>query len=57
MTNKMVFIVPYTCGNHSGYTLHYTERKAKVWGFRYMAKTGKHFTILRMTEAEAMRLR
>jgi len=53
----MVFIVPYTCGNHSGYTLHYTERKAKVWGFRYMAKTGKHFTILRMTEAEAMRLR
>lgn len=54
---KNVFVVPYTRNNGIGYTLHYTERKAKEWGFRRMAKTGEHFTILRMTEAEAMRLR
>lgn len=58
MKNKMVFVVPYTRGNgNTGYTLHYTERKAKVWGFRHMAKTGERFTVLPMPEAEAMRLR
>lgn len=57
MTNKMVFVVPYIRGNRTGYTVHYTERKAKVWGFRHMAKTGEHFTILTMTEKEAFALR
>lgn len=54
---KIVFVVPYTCGTRTRYTLHYTERAAKVWGFRRMAKTGEHFTIIPMTEAEAFRLR
>lgn len=57
MINKMVFVVPYTRGNRTGYTVHYTERKAKVWGFRHMAKTGEHFTVLTMTEKEAFALR
>lgn len=57
MTNKMVFVVPYTRNNGTGYTLHYTERKAKVWGFRHMAKTGERFTVLTMTEKEALALR
>lgn len=55
--NKIVFVVPYTCGTRTRYTLHYTERKAKEWGFRRMAKTGEHFQILPMTEKEAFALR
>lgn len=52
-TNKIVFVVPYTAGNYIHYTVHYTERAAKVYGFRRMAKTGENFTILPMTEKEA----
>lgn len=55
--NKIVFVVPYTCGARTRYTIHYTERKAKVWGFRHMAKTGENFQILPMSEAKAFSLR
>ena len=57
--NKIVFVVPYisTYTNRTRYTVHYTERKAKEWGFRRMAKTGEHFQIIPMTEKEAFALR
>ena len=54
---KIVYVVPYIRGNRTGYTVHYTERKAKVWGFRHMAKTGEQFQIIPMTEKEAFALR
>ncbi len=54
---KNVFVVPYTTGNRTRYTVHYTERKAKAWGFRRMAKTGESFQIIPMTEKEAFALR
>ena len=54
---KNVFVVPYTRSNRTGYTLHHTERKAKEWGFRHMAKTGERFQIIPMTEVEALKLR
>jgi hypothetical protein len=58
-TNKIVYVVPYTTPYTNGtrYTVHYTERKAKEYGFRRMAKTGENFQILPMTEKEAFELR
>lgn len=57
MTDKTVFVVPYFHNNRIGYTMHYSERKAKEWGFRRKAKTEENFMILRMSELEALKLR
>lgn len=54
---KNVFVVPYTSDNRTRYTVHYSERKAKVWGFRHMAKTGEKFVVIPMSEKETFSLR
>jgi len=54
---KTVYVVPYTTPRGIRYSVHYTERLARKWGYRRMSKSGEHFTVIRMTEAQALALR
>lgn len=54
---KTVYVVPYTTSRGIRYSMHYTERLARKWGYRRMSKSGEHFTVIRMTEAQALALR
>lgn len=54
---KNVFVISYSTGKHTRYSMFQSKKEAKVWGFRRMAKTGEYFTIMSMIEAEAMKLR
>lgn len=56
-TNKIVYVVPYTTTHGTRYSMHYTERLARKWGYRRMSKSGEHFTVIPMTEKEAFELR
>lgn len=56
--NKNVWVVPYHKDlGKIGYTMHYSERKARKWGFKHLAKTGENFSIIKTTEAEALKMR
>ena len=40
--NKNVWVIPYHKDlGKIGYTMHYSERKAKKWGFKHLAKLVK----------------
>lgn len=54
-TMKTVYTVDYTTTNGNRTAMFYNARKAKAFGFRQMAKTGKSFTVVTTTEAEALR--
>ena len=54
---KTVYVVPYTTTHGTRYSLHYTERLARKWGYRRMSKSGERFTVIPMTEAQALALR
>lgn len=54
---KNVYTVSYTTGKSIRTAMFYNARKAKAFGFRQMAKTGNRFTVVIMTEAQAMNLR
>lgn len=56
-TMKTVYVVPYTTPHGIRYSMHYTERLARKWGYRRMGKSGEHFTVIPMTEAQALALR
>ena len=56
--DKNVWVIPYHKDlGKIGYTMHYSERKAKKWGFKHLAKTGENFSIIKTTEAEALKMR
>ena len=52
---KTVYTVGYTTAKGNRTAMFYNARKAKAFGFRQMAKTGKSFTVVTTTEAEALR--
>lgn len=54
---KNVYTVSYTTGKSIRTAMFYNARKAKAFGFRQMAKTGNHFTVVIMTEVQVMNLR
>ena len=51
---KTVYTVGYTTAKGNRTAMFYNARKAKAFGFRQMAKTGKSFTVVTTTESQRL---